>query len=87
MEEVDHTEERQHPSVCLPKDSLIVFIGTNVFSAIVYYIWFPETNQLSLEQIAIAFGDPVAESVICGAGKKLDFEEAEHVEEMHQEKA
>ncbi|KAK4508064.1 hypothetical protein PRZ48_001801 [Zasmidium cellare] len=58
-----------------------VFIGTNLFSAIVYYFWFPETNQLTLEQIASAFGDVVADPVAHDLGKTLkDDESAEHVE-------
>lgn len=66
-----------------------VFIGTNLFSAVVYYLWFPETNQLTLEQIASAFGDPIAQPVAQDLGKKLnDDESAEHLESVqHQEKA
>ncbi|KAI1340169.1 general substrate transporter [Xylariaceae sp. FL0016] len=38
-----------------------VFIGTNVFAGLVYFFFLPETNQLSLEEVAAKFGDVIAE--------------------------
>lgn len=38
-----------------------VFIALNLFAVFVYWMWLPETNQLSLEQIAGAFGDEVVQ--------------------------
>lgn len=37
-----------------------VFIALNLFACFVYWMWLPETNQLTLEEIAGAFGDDVA---------------------------
>ncbi|KAK4629253.1 Sugar transport protein 14 [Fulvia fulva] len=62
-----------------------VFTGTNIFSAVVYFFWFPETNQLTLEQIASAFGDPIAQPVAKDLGKSLDDDSAEHVETVPQQ--
>lgn len=45
-----------------------VFIALNVVAAVVYWVWLPETNQLSLEQVAGAFGDVVV--VGDGTGEK-----------------
>lgn len=45
-----------------------VFIALNVVAAVVYWVWLPETNQLSLEEVAGAFGDVVV--VGDGAGEK-----------------
>lgn len=49
-----------------------VFIATNVFALTVFYIWLPETNQLTLEEIAAKFGDVVSEPTAKG------LDEAEH---------
>lgn len=38
-----------------------VFIALNLFAAFVYWMWLPETNQLTLEEIAGAFGDEAVE--------------------------
>ncbi|KAI8312625.1 hypothetical protein K4K59_005735 [Colletotrichum sp. SAR11_240] len=38
-----------------------IFIATNVSAGLVYYFFLPETNQLSLEQIAAVFGDAAVE--------------------------
>lgn len=38
-----------------------IFIATNVSAGLVYYLFLPETNQLSLEQIAAVFGDAAVE--------------------------
>lgn len=40
-----------------------VFIGTNLFAFTVFYIWLPETNQLTLEEIAVKFGDVASDPV------------------------
>jgi hypothetical protein len=45
-----------------------LFIALNNVAAVVYWIWLPETNQLSLEEVAGAFGDVVM--VGDGAGEK-----------------
>ncbi|CAG9977982.1 unnamed protein product [Clonostachys byssicola] len=45
-----------------------VFIATNLSAFVAFYIWLPETNQLTLEEIAAKFGDVVSEPV----GKALD---------------
>lgn len=37
-----------------------VFIGCNIFAGTVYWIFLPETNQMTLEQVAAAFGDEIA---------------------------
>lgn len=37
-----------------------VFMGCNVFAGTVYWIFLPETNQMTLEQVAAAFGDEIA---------------------------
>lgn len=37
-----------------------VFIALNLFAVFVYWMWLPETNQLTLEEIAGAFGDDIA---------------------------
>ncbi|KAL5590219.1 hypothetical protein FOBRF1_013776 [Fusarium oxysporum] len=36
-----------------------VFIALNLTAAFIYWVWLPETNQLTLEEIAGAFGDEV----------------------------
>jgi len=56
-----------------------VFIGTNLFAGTMYYLFLPETNQLTLEQIASAFGDEVAEPVALDLEK---MEMDEHVEDV-----
>lgn len=43
-----------------------VFIGANVGAAVCCWVWLPETNQLTLEEVAAAFGD---ETVVRGVGK------------------
>ncbi|RDW68810.1 uncharacterized protein DSM5745_08570 [Aspergillus mulundensis] len=45
-----------------------VFIATNILALAAFYVWLPETNQLTLEEIAARFGDVVAEPV----GKSAD---------------
>lgn len=40
----------------------LVMIGTNLAAAFIYWMWLPETNQLTLEEIAGAFGDDVAKN-------------------------
>ena len=45
-----------------------VFIALNLVAFVVYRVWLPETNQLSLEEIAGAFGDVVADK----SGKDID---------------
>ena len=37
-----------------------VFIALNLVAVFIYWMWLPETNQLSLEEIAGVFGDDVA---------------------------
>ncbi|GME61344.1 high-affinity glucose transporter [Neofusicoccum parvum] len=37
-----------------------VFIGCNMFAGTVYYFLLPETNLMTLEQVAAAFGDEIA---------------------------
>ncbi|KAH7147349.1 sugar transporter [Fusarium sp. MPI-SDFR-AT-0072] len=39
-----------------------VFIALNLTAAVIYWVWLPETNQLTLEEIAGAFGDEVVKS-------------------------
>ncbi|KAM0079928.1 hypothetical protein ACKRZS_007907 [Fusarium odoratissimum] len=39
-----------------------VFIALNFTAAFIYWVWLPETNQLTLEEIAGAFGDEVVKS-------------------------
>lgn len=51
----------------------LVFIGTNIFAGAMYYLYLPETNQLSLEEIAAAFEDPLAQPV----AKAMDMEAAD----------
>ncbi|KAI1390436.1 general substrate transporter [Hypoxylon trugodes] len=72
-----------------------VFIAMNVFALTVYYIWLPETNQLTLEEIAAKFGDVVSEPVVKSLGdvdgdggqaapKEIaKSESSEHVEFAH----
>lgn len=36
-----------------------VFIALNIAAVFVYWFWLPETNQLTLEEIAGAFGDDI----------------------------
>jgi predicted MFS family arabinose efflux permease len=36
-----------------------IFIALNLVAALVYILWLPETNQLTLEEVAGAFGDHV----------------------------
>lgn len=52
-----------------------VFIALNLVAAFVYWMWLPETNQLTLEEVARAFGDEVIKS------DKLE-EEKPQVEEV-----
>lgn len=52
-----------------------VFIGTNLFALTIYYFFLPETNQLSLEEIAAQFGDVVSDPV----GKSLDAINGERI--------
>lgn len=40
----------------------LVMIATNLAAAFIYWMWLPETNQLSLEEIAGAFGDDIAKN-------------------------
>lgn len=42
-------------------------------AAVVYWVWLPETSQLTLEEIAGAFGDEVVES------EKLDHDHKENI--------
>ena len=44
----------------------LVMIGMNLAAAFIYWMWLPETNQLSLEEIAGAFGDDVAKGKLDG---------------------
>lgn len=37
-----------------------VFIVTNLVTAAIYFFWLPETKGLSLEEVAIAFGEEIA---------------------------
>ena len=37
----------------------LVMIATNLVACFIYWMWLPETNQLTLEEIAGAFGDDV----------------------------
>lgn len=39
-----------------------VFTVLNLAATVVYWVWLPETNQLTLEEIAGAFGDEVVKS-------------------------
>jgi len=39
-----------------------IFIALNLIAAAVYFFWLPETNQLTLEEIAGAFGDEVVKA-------------------------
>ncbi|KAF5553476.1 sugar transport STP1 [Fusarium mexicanum] len=50
-----------------------VFIALNLAAAGVYWVWLPETNQLTLEEIAGAFGDEVVKS------DKLDHDHKEDI--------
>ncbi|KAF5676712.1 sugar transport STP1 [Fusarium circinatum] len=50
-----------------------VFIALNLTAAVVYWVWLPETNQLTLEEIAGAFGDEVVKS------DKLDHDHKEDI--------
>ncbi|KAF5247578.1 hypothetical protein FANTH_6329 [Fusarium anthophilum] len=50
-----------------------VFIALNLAAAVVYWVWLPETNQLTLEEIAGAFGDEVVKS------DKLDHDHKEDI--------
>ncbi|KAH8880850.1 general substrate transporter [Thozetella sp. PMI_491] len=43
-----------------------VFIATNLMAACIYYFFLPETNQLTLEEVAAKFGDEVAKPVAQG---------------------
>lgn len=36
-----------------------IFISLNIAAAIIYWFWLPDTNQLTLEEVAGAFGDVV----------------------------
>lgn len=45
-----------------------LFIGTNLVAALVYFVFLPETNQKTLEEIATAFGDSSAKKVDLEAG-------------------
>ena len=49
-----------------------IFIATNIVAGTIYYFFLPETNQLSLEQIAAAFGDAAVEPNV---GKVIDDKE------------
>lgn len=50
-----------------------VFIALNLVAAIVYWIWLPETNQLTLEEIAGAFGDEVVDKAKLNAKSEIDM--------------
>jgi predicted MFS family arabinose efflux permease len=55
----------------------LVFIALNIAAIFVYWMWLPETNQLTLEEIAGAFGDEVVSSE--KLHMKSEATEAEHV--------
>ncbi|KAI8167005.1 hypothetical protein K4K49_011173 [Colletotrichum sp. SAR 10_70] len=54
-----------------------IFIATNVSAGLAYYFFLPETNQLSLEQIAAVFGDAAVEGNL---GQKDIDDKAEAIE-------
>ncbi|KAI8270741.1 hypothetical protein K4K58_008573 [Colletotrichum sp. SAR11_239] len=59
-----------------------IFITTNVSAGLVYYFFLPETNQLSLEQIAAVFGDAAVEGNLRQKDTIDDKTEAIELEEQ-----
>ncbi|KAL0256767.1 hypothetical protein SLS55_009164 [Diplodia seriata] len=63
-----------------------VFIACNIFAATAYWLFLPETNQMTLEQVAAAFGDEVAvdkKEVSKGSGGTVAH--VEHVGQVREE--
>jgi hypothetical protein len=59
----------------------LVFIALNMVAAVVYWVWLPETNQLTLEEIAGAFGDEVVKTDKLAAEQKYDGDAVVEVNE------
>lgn len=49
-----------------------VFIACNMFAGTIYYFFLPETRFLTLEEVAVKFGDPAAESMVKQMQQKED---------------
>ncbi|KAF0315081.1 hypothetical protein GQ607_017692 [Colletotrichum asianum] len=59
-----------------------IFIATNVSAGLVYYSFLPETNQLSLEQIAAVFGD----AAVDGSLGQKDIDDKVEAIELEEER-
>ncbi|KAJ9134120.1 MFS sugar transporter [Pleurostoma richardsiae] len=57
-----------------------IFIGTNIVAGLIYYFFLPETNQLTLEQVAAVFGDAAVEPKDTKDIDDKDHDEPETIE-------